>query len=138
MGTAIYWADAASGRLLSVNAHAAQMLGYTEDEMTRLSVPDIEAVITEESYPRIAAEIREKRFLRFETVQRRKDGSTCPVEMSVYHMPGEGDSVDQLIAFGVDISKRKAVAEELRLAKAQADAANLAKSAFVANILSSR
>ncbi len=134
VGTAIYWADAASGRLLSVNAHAAQMLGYTEDEMTRLSVPDIEAVITEESYPRIAAEIREKRFLRFETVQRRKDGSTCPVEMSVYHMPGEGDSVDQLIAFGVDISKRKAVAEELRLAKAQADAANLAKSAFVANI----
>jgi PAS domain S-box-containing protein len=134
VGTAIFWADEASGRFFSVNAQAARMLGYTQDELTGLAVPDIHTGMSEESYSRIAAEIRDKGSLRFDTVHRRKDGSTFPVAMSVHHVPGTGELAGQFIGFGVDITQRKAAEQALRQAKEAAEAANVAKSAFLANM----
>ena len=72
--------------------------------------------------------------MRVETVSRRKDGSVFPVEMTCFYRPGSDGLPARMIAFGVDISTRKAAEEELRQAKAAAEAASLAKSSFLANM----
>jgi PAS domain S-box-containing protein len=134
VGTAIFWAEVDTGRLLYVNQHAANMLGYEQSEMLALAVPDIDANVTQASYPNIANIIREHRYLRFDTLQRRKDGSQIPVEMTVYFQGGEEESRARFIGFGVDISERKAIEQALREAKQMAEESSLAKDTFLANM----
>ena len=134
VGIAITWADFATGRFLYANRQAAGMLGYTPEEMLTLSVTDIDPNIPRERYDDIVAAIRAKGFMRFETTQRRKDGSILPVEMTIYHHAGEAGAPARFIAFGVDISDRKAAERALRDAKDAAETANIAKSAFLANM----
>jgi PAS domain S-box-containing protein len=134
VGTAIFWAEVDTGRLLSVNQHAAKMLGYEQSEMLELSVPDIDVNISQETYPGIAQVIRELHFLRFDTIQRRKDGTPIPVEMTVYFQESDGESHARFIGFGVDISERKAIEQALREAKQVAEESSLAKGTFLANM----
>ncbi len=134
VGISISWADFATGRFLYVNRQAAEMLGYTQEEMLTKSVTDIDPNIPRERFADIVAAIRAKGFMRFETTQRRKDGSALPVEMSVYYHADEAGDADRFIAFGTDISERKAAERALREAKEAAETANIAKSAFLANM----
>jgi PAS domain S-box-containing protein len=134
VGTAIFWVDAATGRYHSCNAQATRMLGYSEDELIHLSVPEIDAVLTAETFSSAAAQVRENGFLRFESMPRRKDGSTFPAEMTVYYFPANEQFPDQFVAFCIDITERKRAGQELVNAKEAAEAANRAKSAFLANM----
>jgi PAS domain S-box-containing protein len=134
VGIGITWADVDSGKFLYANRHAAAMIGYTAEEMLALTVMDVDPSITMERHFGITAEIRTKGFLRFETLQRRKDGSLLPVEMTVYFHPGTAGTHPHFIAFAVDISERKAIEQTLIEAKIAAEAANVAKSAFLANM----
>lgn len=131
VGTAIFWVDAKSGRLTSVNDAAARMLGYERTELEQLTVPEIDVTIPASKYPDVARRVIENGFLRADTTQRRKDGSLVPVEMTVYHFSGQPD---QFLGFGVDITERKRAERDLLLAKEQAEAANVAKSLFLANM----
>ena len=134
VGTAIYTVDPENGRILSVNPYAAAMLGYAVDEMSRMAVPDIDPNFPHDAFVRAQETIREQGFIRFETVQRRKDGSLVPVEMTVRSLPVSDGQPARQIAFGVEISARKAAEEELRHAKTAAESASLAKSSFLANM----
>lgn len=107
VGIALHFIDFVSGRLLRANRHAAEMLGYTQDEMLDLMVWDIDSNVTPESYPLICEGIRQQQFLRFESLQRCKDGHILPVEMTVYYHPGETGAAPHFIAFGMDIRERK-------------------------------
>ncbi|POA98814.1 hypothetical protein C2134_09925 [Chromobacterium sinusclupearum] len=62
----------------------------------------------------------------------RSDGTPFPMEMALTNMPNAGDACFNLTMR--DISARQAVEQELMRAKEQADAANQAKSAFLATI----
>jgi two-component system sensor histidine kinase/response regulator len=134
VGTAIFWAEVETGRLLSVNQHAANMLGYEQSEMLELAVHDIDANVSQESYPSIAKIIREHHFLRFDTLQKRKDGTHIPVEMTVYFQESGAELQNRFIGFGVDISERKAIEQALREAKQVAEESSLAKGTFLANM----
>ncbi len=104
---AFYLCDA-SGRFLYVNDRALAMTGYTRAEMLRMSVPDFNP-----EYPRdrfdeyVVAMQRGLAPTHFETVNRCKDGTLTPVELSVamLHIGNE------LFMFGVvrDISERKQI-----------------------------
>jgi len=67
-----------------------------------------------------------------EVVGRRKDGSTFPMELSV----GEARPGGKQVFVGIirDVTARREAEQSLRAAKEQADAANRAKSVFLANI----
>jgi PAS domain S-box-containing protein len=67
-----------------------------------------------------------------EVVGRRKDGSTFPLELAV----SETRFGTQRLFTGIvrDITARKRIEEDLRLAKVAADSANQAKSAFLSNM----
>ena len=134
VGTAIFRSEVNSGKLTYVNRHACGLLGYSPEEMLELSVPDIDAHITVETYPDVAANIRTNRFVRFETDQRHRDGHTIPVELTAYYHEGQAGTPDYFISFGVDITQRRQFAESLQQAKTAAETATIAKSAFLANM----
>ncbi|HJV66201.1 MAG TPA: PAS domain S-box protein [Geomonas sp.] len=134
VGTSVFWVDFATGRILFANRHAAEALGYTQQELMELSVPDIDPDYPAEALPPIYEEIRKQGFMRFDTTNLRKDGSTFPVEMSVYYQEAKEGNPPRLVVFGVDITRRKENEQELREARDAAEAASRAKSDFLANM----
>ncbi|PKO87338.1 MAG: hypothetical protein CVU18_11145 [Betaproteobacteria bacterium HGW-Betaproteobacteria-12] len=134
VGIGIHWVDPVDGRLTYVNRHAAEMLGYTPEEMLALRVPDIDAEVGPERLAEIVAQARRDGSRQFESVQKARDGRRIPVEISLYHRPGCAEQPERLITFISDISRRKEAEQALQQAKAAAEAANQSKSRFLANM----
>lgn len=102
------------GRLLDVNAAYARMLGYSETELRQLTVADLEAIETAEELRAHIARIHTTGADRFETQQRRKDGSLIDLEVSVHYRDIEQP---ELICFVRDITQRKQAEQALRQAR---------------------
>lgn len=134
VGIGIHWVDAASGRLIYVNRYAAQLLGYDIEDMLRLNVSDIVPDTTPDLYARTVERLRQQSRAQFETWQRTRDGRLVAVEMILYYLPDTPGASDTIIGFVTDITRRKETEQALVRAKEDAEAANLAKSAFVANM----
>ena len=92
------------GRLLEVNAAAASAYGYTHEELLALTIHNLRAPGTE---PLTSAQMTQAdtQGLLFETVHRRKDGSTFPVEVSSRGATIGG--IRTLVSVVRDISERK-------------------------------
>jgi len=106
-----YWFVDTQGRLLEVNEAYCRMSGYSEQELLTMSISDVEAV---ELPVDIATHIRKivsQGEDRFESVHRRKDGSTFNVEISVQFKPIEGG---RIVVFIRDRTARKMADERLR------------------------
>jgi PAS domain S-box-containing protein len=134
VGIGIHWVAAVSGRFIEVNEYAARLLGYSVEEMSRLSLFDIDPTISPEAYPAVVENIRRLGQWQFETLQRTRDGRDIPVEVSVYYHAQDEAGAERFISFVTDITQRKATEAALRQAKEAAEAANVAKSAFLANM----
>lgn len=98
------------GQFLEVNAIYCKMIGYTEAELLKMKIADVEA---NESVMDIAAHI--KKIVssgqdRFETKQRRKDGSLLDVKVSSHYLQSEGG---RLVVFLQDISLMKAIIDQV-------------------------
>lgn len=103
------------GRILQANAAAVRAYGYSRDELLRLTVRDLRAA---ETLPDVGAQMSaaDERGLLFETVHRRKDGSTFPVEVS--SQGAEVGGTRTLVSVVRDITERKgAQAREEALAR---------------------
>ncbi len=134
VGIGIHWVDADTGRILDTNHHAAEMLGYTEQEMRELSVPDFEPAIPAGEFRAVTAPIREAGCVKLETINRTKDGRDLPIEVTVYYLKAVPPQVPRFISFLTDITDRKVNEAALVRAKEAAEAANTAKSSFLANM----
>ncbi len=97
--------DPLTMRFLDVNETNCRILGYSREEMLALSVFDIDTVFTPELGKTIEAQLRQTGSAHFETVQRRKDGSTFPVEVNATRV--ELDK-PYLLSIARDITERKA------------------------------
>ena len=91
-------------RFLDVNEKACSALGYSREELLSLRVFDIDPTVTESSVVAIREQWRESGWLVLESVHRRKDGSTFPVEVSTKQVRVERDYV---IAIARDLTERK-------------------------------
>ncbi|KAB2928820.1 MAG: response regulator [Dechloromonas sp.] len=134
VGIGIHWVDPGDGRITYVNRHAADMLGYTVQEMLAMRVPDIDDKVTPEFFAATIDQVRREGSLQIESVQKARDGRRIPVEISLYHRPGCDEQPERLISFISDISRRKEAELALQHAKDAADAANQSKSRFLANM----
>jgi PAS domain S-box-containing protein len=124
-----YWVFNADGRFIDVNPGYCRMIGYRRDEIMAMNIADFEAVAVMPQIQAQIARIIERGHERFETRHRHRDGNWIDLEITV-------TGVDQryLVAFLRDISDRMAADLALRELTRSAEAANQAKSDFVANM----
>ncbi|HCX29149.1 MAG TPA: hypothetical protein DHU55_05165, partial [Blastocatellia bacterium] len=70
-------------RFLDCNESAYHDLGYTREEFLSLSAYDIDPLADERVAARLTEEMDRSGFVIFESIHRRKDGSTFPVEVNL-------------------------------------------------------
>ena len=113
--------DPQTGRFLDGNERAASNIGYSRDEFLALTVPDIDPLVTEPVFADVVRKLRDTPGpLILDSIHRRKDGTTFPVEVSVQMIRQDRD---YLVAVVRDSSERKRAEEALRLAKFSMDRA---------------
>jgi len=103
-------------RLLDVNAKASEELGYTREELLQMKIFDIDPELTPELLAQRHAEIEKNGFRIFETIHRRKDGTTFPVEVNLRRVQLDRE---YMVAVTRNISERKRAAGELRQSEEQ-------------------
>ncbi|MHB1430478.1 MAG: PAS domain S-box protein, partial [Rhodocyclaceae bacterium] len=134
LGTAIdgFFSADASGRIRQANPAFCAMLGYEEAELLEMGIPDIEAAETAEETAAHIRKVLAQGHDRFDTRHRRKDGGMIDVEISVNVVTLGG--AQMFYAVTRDIGPRKAAEAALRLARDEAERANLAKSEFLSRM----
>jgi PAS domain S-box-containing protein len=101
------------GTMVYANQAACRSLGYTREELLKLTVPDIDPDCPMERFTGLFKLLRETKGTHFETRHRRKDGTIFPVEISTYLFTFGGQ--DYSGTFTRDISERKHAEEEMRV-----------------------
>jgi two-component system sensor histidine kinase EvgS len=115
---AIFWVDS-TGRLIYVNEAACRSLGYTRDELLRLSIKDIDPDFPSKRWPQHWLELKEKRLLTFETRHQTKDGRTFPVEIHASYLKSADKEYNFAFAHNITQRKRAEAEREQMLAEAK-------------------
>jgi PAS domain S-box-containing protein len=116
------------GRILEANPAAVRAYGYGREELLAHSIRDLRAPGTAEL---IAAQMTEARTrgVLFESVHRRKDGTTFPVEVSSRGVTLDG--AEMLVSVVRDVTDRTRAEEALRGANEQLREAGRRKDVFL-------
>lgn len=104
-----FWIVDMQGKFLEINEAASRITGWSKEELLTMSVTDVEVV---ESPVEIQDRIRRvmaNGSERFESRQRRKDGSIIDVEVSIHWMPADRN----LFVFMRDITERESLQAQL-------------------------
>jgi PAS domain S-box-containing protein len=100
------------GRIREVNGYLCRLLGYTREELLRLTLFDVSVSSTGSTWPQRWKELKEQGPATFEREHRTKSGGIVPVEIAVSIIEFEG--VEYTHAFIRDISERKAAERGIR------------------------
>lgn len=111
------------GKILYGNRMACQTLGYTSEELSALTVFDIDTRVAREAWPAIWERLCIEKSATFEGQHRRKDGSVFPIEVLVTLIEFEGQRYS--MALTKDITRRKHLHESLQVAQFVFDKAPL-------------
>lgn len=106
--------DPATGRFLDVNETACLSHGYTRAEYLALSVCDVDPLMASRPWGELMEERRRSGRHIFDSLRRRKDGATFPVEVSLTFV---GLDRDYLVAVVRDITEQKRLEEQFRHAQ---------------------
>jgi len=107
--------DPETARFLDVNHMQCVELGYSRAELLSMRVQDINPLVNDENWRQLAAEIRAKGYRNSESVHRRKDGSTFPIEASTAWVSLDRDYI---VAVVRNISERRETEEKVRHSEA--------------------
>lgn len=109
---AVQVVDPETFRFLDINETACLALGYSRDELLSMSVGDIDINLGTPSSESINAEWRSTGHAIAESVHRRKDGSTFPVELNITSVQLDRRYVVTVVR---DITERKRAEAAIRL-----------------------
>ncbi len=106
--------DPVTFQFLDCNEEAFQALGYSREELLRLTVFDIDPLAGAMDLESLAERLRNDEVIVFDTIHRRKDATEFPVEVSLRYV-----RQDRLYLVSVvrDITERKRAEEDLRASK---------------------
>ncbi|HIK31442.1 MAG TPA: PAS domain S-box protein [Oscillatoriales cyanobacterium M59_W2019_021] len=130
-GDAVFWIDR-QGKLFYINDAACLALGYTRDELLSLTIHDINPDLPPEVWPDYWDQIQEFGSFTLDSRHRTKTGKIFPVEVTVNSLMYKGQEC--ACTFVRDITERKRAEAELYQATLAAEAANQAKSSFLASM----
>ncbi len=103
---AIYVVEPEYGHILNCNQLAHQRLGYSKDELLKLSVSDLNSKFDiKERWNEHSKQIERKKNLVLESTHTRKDGTKIPIEASISFI--KYNQTAYLLAIVRDISRRK-------------------------------
>jgi two-component system sensor histidine kinase AtoS len=117
-GDAIFLLEAEGenvGRIVSANQAAADMHGYTVDELSRLTIQDLDTPEAAAESPERIRRILNGEWIDAEIDHRKKDGTIFPVEVSAGLL--EFEDQKYILAFDKDITERKQAEEALQRAE---------------------
>jgi PAS domain S-box-containing protein len=103
------------GRIFYVNDAACRALGYSSEELTTMSIPDIDPNYPDEMFAEHWRELRENGSVTMESLHRTKDGHVYPVEIRANYVIFDGTEYN--CAFATDITERKQMEGDLREAR---------------------
>mgnify|MGYP002345452027 FL=1 len=101
---AIYWFTMDT-HFFYVNDAACSMLGYSKEELLTMSLESVDHAFPTEQGEQFLREIKERKKLRFERMQTRKDGSIFPAEISASYF--YSTEQEFICAFGRNITEQK-------------------------------
>ena len=99
-----------NGKILEVNDSYCSMIGYSQDELLKMGIKDIEVIDTEEIIKERIQHIFKYGYAHFETKHRRKDGRIIDIEASVNFLV---EDKLKLFCFMRDTTDRKTKEAEL-------------------------
>ena len=103
-------------RILEANEAYCRLTGYSREELLQLTLQDLEMLQPAEEFGRRQAEIQAQGWQRFESGNRRKDGTVVALEMNVSWSQSGGG---RYIAFVRDLTDRNMILQQLRESEAQ-------------------
>lgn len=108
---AMYLCDM-DGNIIDTNQQACKSIGYSRDEMLKLKITDLDAEFDEnEKVKPKFREINLNEIKTFESVHRRKNGNSFPVEISSSLIEIDGSKM--VLGFVRDISERKETEQKI-------------------------
>ncbi|MBI5021971.1 MAG: PAS domain S-box protein [Ignavibacteriales bacterium] len=110
-GDAIYVIDKATGQILKCNTRACHDLGYSMDELLKLSTIDIEAILPYGEVTEIHRKLKPGEVQTIIGTHRRKDGTIFPVEIRLSSLAPAQPEL--MIAMVRNITERKSAEEEI-------------------------
>ncbi len=120
------------GRLIYANEAAANILGYSQDQLLKMKVDDIDLNASETAWSIAWDELKQQRSVTFESRHQTQTGEIIDVEITLNYL--EYNQKEYSCAIVRDIRDRKQAEMALQEAKEAAEAANQAKSEFLARM----
>jgi PAS domain S-box-containing protein len=114
--TGIYWINE-EGDFIYVNDAACRRLGYSKNELLTMNVADLDPLYPRENRKKQWKKVKREKILTFESLQRSKDGSVHPTEVTSNYLKFNDNEYE--FAFVVDITERKKAQEKLRMSEEQ-------------------
>lgn len=110
----VYVFDPVMLKFQLVNASACNNLGYSKEELLQMTPLDIKPEFDHESFEELVSSLRVKKseYIEFETVHRRKDGSTYDARLTLQLITSQNEQVFTAIA--EDVTERKLVEREFK------------------------
>jgi two-component system sporulation sensor kinase A len=93
------------GQIVNTNQRACDILGYTRDELLHLSIADIDAKYLPHEIVQLRQQFTIGTPYRLESIHRRKDGTTFPIEASICLFESDDSWLE--LALVRDITERK-------------------------------
>ena len=109
-----FWVTDLKGNFLEVNEAYSRMVGYSRDELLKMSIMSVETVEHHEETKKRIEKIVKIGSDRFETKHRHKNGSIVDVEVSAAYTH---DNDGQFFVFLSDITERNKMEGQLRQAQ---------------------